>query len=126
MVNWLYAGIPLGTAVTMVAGGYLLHFFGWPSVFYVAGGLTLVWFVFWSFFVYNDPSEHPRITEEELNYIQSHLEGESMTVLFLSTCRCTYHVQFIYVFALGAALLSINLHHILCSRIILQLRGVKS
>ncbi|OXA52347.1 Sialin [Folsomia candida] len=79
MVNWLYAGIPLGTAVTMVAGGYLLHFFGWPSVFYVAGGLTLVWFVFWSFFVYNDPSEHPRITEEELNYIQSHLEGESMT-----------------------------------------------
>lgn len=66
----------------MVAGGYLIHFWGWPSVFYVTGALSLIWFVFWVCLTYNDPSEHPHISPEELKYIKSHLKGEEIPVSF--------------------------------------------
>ena len=41
---------------------------GWRWVFFVAGGLGLLWCVYWAFF-YRLPHEHPRITPEELELI---------------------------------------------------------
>ncbi|XP_054433465.1 voltage-gated purine nucleotide uniporter SLC17A9 [Pteronotus mesoamericanus] len=37
------AGSQVGTLVTGAAGSLLLDRYGWPSVFYVSGGLTLLW-----------------------------------------------------------------------------------
>ena len=69
---------------------------GWPSVFYLFGeeggwygdthlvslkcislcslhsGLSgIVWYVFWLFLVYESPSKHPRISYQELSYIET-------------------------------------------------------
>nr|CAD7426794.1 unnamed protein product [Timema monikensis] len=44
---------------------------GWPMVFYVFGGLGVVWFIPWLFLVYDTPQQHPRISKEERDYIQT-------------------------------------------------------
>ena len=42
---------------------------GWPSVFYVLGGLLLVWCVAWFLLVSDYPEVHPRISPVEKNYL---------------------------------------------------------
>ena len=46
---------------------------GWPAAFYVFGVITCIWFVFWCFFAYNTPDQHPRCTESERTYLLAHL-----------------------------------------------------
>jgi len=75
---------------------------GWPSVFYcnaivfyyfycllssvfyllfvVIGGASLVWFVLWALFMYDRPSEHPRISPEEKNYIEKSIQNPAHSV----------------------------------------------
>ncbi|MGH9521290.1 MAG: MFS transporter [Terriglobales bacterium] len=48
--------------------GWITHAFGWPYVFYAMGGLGIVLTIAWWKLVYS-PSEHPRISESELQYI---------------------------------------------------------
>ncbi|XP_076349966.1 putative inorganic phosphate cotransporter isoform X2 [Tachypleus tridentatus] len=50
---------------------------GWPSVFYVFGSCGVIWFLFWSILVTNTPESHPRISEEELIYIQQNRQTVS-------------------------------------------------
>merc|ERR1719369_1997667 len=57
----------------MPASGYLCDLVSWESVFYVFGALGVVWFIAWSFLVFDGPDVHPRISEEEKAYIQSSL-----------------------------------------------------
>ncbi|KAF6776639.1 hypothetical protein AHF37_03679 [Paragonimus kellicotti] len=45
----------------------------WPSVHYLIGSLGCLFLVFWFFVVYDDPSCHPRITNDERNYIEEEL-----------------------------------------------------
>ncbi|ODN03400.1 putative inorganic phosphate cotransporter [Orchesella cincta] len=73
MGSIVYAGAQFGTAVTMVVSGYLIHagvWGGWPSVFYFIGAFSLLWFILWTMFMYDTPASHPRISDEELMYIQ--------------------------------------------------------
>lgn len=50
--------------------GWLVHHYGWRSVFYVMGSLGLVAaFGFWR--LIHDPVRHPRINAAELQYIES-------------------------------------------------------
>ncbi|MCL4153112.1 UNVERIFIED_CONTAM: hypothetical protein GTU68_012443, partial [Idotea baltica] len=63
-------GVQFGTVVTLPVSGWLCatNFLGgWPSVFYIFGGLGLVWGVFWFWLVRNDPQEHPRISAPDNN-----------------------------------------------------------
>ena len=54
----------------MPASGYLCDLVSWESVFYVFGALGVVWFIAWSFLVFDGPDVHPSISEEEKAYIQ--------------------------------------------------------
>jgi|688.fasta_scaffold1406698_1 hypothetical protein len=56
----------LGTVISLPFSGILAAVGGWESVFYVQGGLALIWSVLWILFVYDSPEEHPRIHSEEL------------------------------------------------------------
>ena len=42
---------------------------GWPLAFYVPGVIGVIWFIAWVFIVYDNPSVHPRIDEDEKRYI---------------------------------------------------------
>ncbi len=50
--------------------GWLVHTYGWQSVFYVMGGLGILMALVWSKTIYG-PKTHPRINAEELAYIEA-------------------------------------------------------
>lgn len=79
----------LGAAVTMPICGYLISWFGWPSVFYSTGKASLwlfrksliiqfaslgtigvLWSLCWFLFVFETPAKHPRISDEERKEIE--------------------------------------------------------
>lgn len=47
---------------------WLVHSFGWPYVFYVMGGLGILFTLVWNAVVYA-PKAHPKVNEAELKYI---------------------------------------------------------
>jgi MFS family permease len=61
----------LGTVISLPFSGILASVGGWESVFYVEGGLALIWCVLWLLFIYDSPEEHPRIQSVELNLFKS-------------------------------------------------------
>ncbi|GAB5413423.1 MAG: galactarate/glucarate/glycerate transporter GudP [Congregibacter sp.] len=58
-------GIPLGTIFALSTTGLLVAAYGWQSVFYVFGGLGLVFAAIWLRVIHGKPSEHPTISPEE-------------------------------------------------------------
>lgn len=67
------SGCCFGTIVTMPIAGLLSKYGpdgGWASVFYCFGVFGVVWYVFWLYFVYESPSCHPTITEEEREWLE--------------------------------------------------------
>ncbi|GIX75014.1 hypothetical protein CEXT_555731 [Caerostris extrusa] len=66
-------GDNVGTILTMPLTGYLCEYGfagGWPSVYYILGLVGCIWFVFWLCLAYNRPSDHPRISRREIDFIQ--------------------------------------------------------
>lgn len=57
----------------MPFSGLLASALDWSAVFYVQGGLSLIWYILWLFFVYDSPAVHPRISASEKKYIQESL-----------------------------------------------------
>lgn len=68
-------GPQVGTVVAMSVGGWLCSttfLGGWPSVFYVFGGLGVIWAIPWFLLIQDLPEHHPRISDTELQYILQH------------------------------------------------------
>ena len=76
------------TLVSLLCGSTFLG--GWPSAFYVFGKsqlpifpqdskscfqgfVTLLWGVLWCFFGFNSPDQHPRISQDELEYLRQNV-----------------------------------------------------
>lgn len=69
---YVYAGANFGTVVSLPVSGWLCSLDvlgGWPLCFYLFGGVGVVWFIFWIFFVYDTPVTHPRIDAQEKEFI---------------------------------------------------------
>ena len=47
---------------------------GWQSVFYIFGGVGIIWYPYWYFSAYETPEQHPSITQEELQLIKKSIE----------------------------------------------------
>jgi MFS family permease len=84
-------GIPLGTIFALSTTGLLVSAYCWQSVFYVFGGLGLVFAVIWLKVIHDRPSEHPKISvaERELLAGLENTEAEDKEpipwVFFLNT-----------------------------------------
>jgi ACS family glucarate transporter-like MFS transporter len=50
--------------------GWLTHSYGWPSVFVFLGAVGVILFIAWLLTVYA-PSQHPRVSRAELDYISA-------------------------------------------------------
>lgn len=72
-----FSGCFVGTVIGMPSCAYLAAALGWQSVFYVCGVSGVIWFVFWILFVAGSPEQDPRITPEELEYIQKSIRNVS-------------------------------------------------
>jgi MFS family permease len=70
----------IGSAIAMVLTGYLCKtsfLNGWPSAFYVSSLIHIIWFVLWSFLVFNTPTENPRISQQELCHINNNIYSKA-------------------------------------------------
>ncbi len=64
------AGTNVGALVTPLVVPILVAIWGWYEAFIVTGILGFIWLAFW-LVMYNRPEEHPRLSKDELEYIQS-------------------------------------------------------
>lgn len=76
-----FQGFSIGTGLAFVLGGFIIKRFSWQYVFYTNGTLGLLWCVFWYALAFNTPQEHPRITKEELEYIEVNISSETKNSL---------------------------------------------
>ncbi len=65
----------VGTVTVFPTSGLLIEAFGWESVFYFFGVLTILWLVAWWYLVYDGPDHHPRISQAEKDYVTNALVG---------------------------------------------------
>ncbi len=73
------AGANVGAIVTPLIVPVLTLAMGWQSAFWVTGLFNVVWIAAWIIF-YRRPREHPRITQEELAYIEADPQIEQRPV----------------------------------------------
>lgn len=64
------SGGSLGAKLSPFFVPWLALYFGWQSAFWVTGGVGILFLVVW-FIVYRAPADHPKVTPEELAYIQA-------------------------------------------------------
>jgi ACS family hexuronate transporter-like MFS transporter len=67
-------GASFGSMLAAALLGWAVMVHGWQLAFVVAGGLALVWVALW-FRFFHSPRQHPRLTKEELEYIESGQES---------------------------------------------------
>ncbi|XP_012216801.1 putative inorganic phosphate cotransporter [Linepithema humile] len=70
-----YLGSSVGAAITYPLCAAISSSFGWGASFYVTSFLGVIWYCFWHFLVYDSPQQHPRISDEEKNYIMDNIGG---------------------------------------------------
>lgn len=73
--SFVISGSNFGTVLAMSVGGWLCNttfLGGWPSVFYIFGGLGVIWGIPWFLLAHDVPEQHPRISPSELQYILAH------------------------------------------------------
>ncbi|XP_071455154.1 putative inorganic phosphate cotransporter [Hetaerina americana] len=76
--TFAYAGAQFGTVVALSTGGLLAATkgAGWPSMFYIFGGIGILWTIVWVIFGSSEPDQHRWISEAERNYIVSSLSSQ--------------------------------------------------
>lgn len=70
------AGANVGIIATALAVPWITLTYGWRVSFIVTGLMGFVLLIFWQK-MYKTPKEHPNLTKEELDYIQSDKEDEN-------------------------------------------------
>lgn len=65
LLNIAYAGAYLSPAVGFIAAGMASCRISWDSIFFIAGGLGVAWFVLWMLLVCETPGVCPHISERE-------------------------------------------------------------
>ncbi|XP_033226298.1 sialin-like [Belonocnema kinseyi] len=65
-----FQGFSIGIGLTYPLCGFLIANFGWRTVFYTTGSIGVFWCIFWYFLAFDTPATHPRISQQELQYIQ--------------------------------------------------------
>lgn len=72
-----YVGGSVGIAIFYPFFGFIISMSSWEWIFHLSTALAIIWFVCWQYFVYDSPSQDPRIDPSELNYITKCL-GDSV------------------------------------------------
>lgn len=67
------SGANIGAIIAPLTVPFIAVNFGWQWAFIITGLLGLIWLFFWQKY-YHTPATHPKITAEELAYINSDLE----------------------------------------------------
>lgn len=76
--TYSYSGTQFGTVVMLATSGVMASsVMGWPSIFYISGGVGIVWSVVFFIWGASSPSECSRISPEEKKLIETSLGSTS-------------------------------------------------
>jgi MFS transporter, ACS family, hexuronate transporter len=68
--GWFNSGTNIGAIITPLTVPYIASHFGWRWAFIITGAIGFIWILLW-IKIYRKPEEHPNVSKEELEYIQS-------------------------------------------------------
>jgi len=71
--GWIFAGVGAGAGLTPPLITYFMIHYGWRSSFWVCAVIGCAAGAVWFFAARDNPSEHPRVSPEELSVIESGL-----------------------------------------------------
>ena len=71
-----FQGFSIGIGLTYPLCGFIIASYGWRPVFYTTGSIGVLWCIMWYFLAFNTPSDHPRISTQELEYIELNVSAE--------------------------------------------------
>lgn len=74
-----FSGSRLGAAFALPVVSWLIASLGWRLTFVVLMAVGFVWAVFWYVWFRDDPSQHPRIRKEEMDFILANRQQASVT-----------------------------------------------
>lgn len=86
LIIFSISGTALGAFSVLLAGGFLCETLGWPSVFYISGGIGCACACLWFPLMYDDPEHHPFISARERDHIvrslaqQEHVPYRSLPI----------------------------------------------
>ncbi|KAB5540901.1 hypothetical protein DKX38_013875 [Salix brachista] len=66
---FVYSGMYLGSVTGLAFSPFLIHQYGWPSVFYSFGSLGTVWFAAWLSKAHSSPHDDPQLRPAEKKLI---------------------------------------------------------
>lgn len=61
----------------MLFGGFICQQLEWEFLFYLCGGLCVIWCIFWQTLIFPTPEEDPRCSQEERDFIAESLGKKS-------------------------------------------------
>lgn len=73
------SGTNIGAIVAPLSVPFIAQAWGWQWAFIITGAFGVIWLFLWVF-MYEIPSRHPKVTKEELDYINSDAEENNRTV----------------------------------------------
>lgn len=73
MGSLVFGGAQIGNIAGTYLSGLVMRHGDWESVFYLFGGLGILWFILWTVLCYNDPASHPYISDKEKKYLEEAL-----------------------------------------------------
>jgi len=72
------AGCPLGSAINMYLAAALLPIIGWRKLFFIYALFFPIWCIIWALVGKSKPSEHKKVNEAELEYINQKPETNAV------------------------------------------------
>jgi len=74
-----YAGMALGTVISLPFSGLLATTWGWEWIFYLEGSVAVAWCLAWALLIFDSPTQHPRIHQTELQLYLDTMEAPTQS-----------------------------------------------
>ena len=76
--------LQIGNILVLGVGGFLCEWKsfdgGWPSPYYITGGVSVLFCILWWLLIFDSPADHPRISQREKTLINSSNGGSTADV----------------------------------------------
>lgn len=73
LATFALSGSYIGSVAALSLGGLIGKLVNWQAIFYVFGAGGFLWSILWFLYVYESPSEHENIDNDEKLFIESSL-----------------------------------------------------
>ncbi|XP_059045429.1 putative inorganic phosphate cotransporter [Achroia grisella] len=71
----VFGGAQIGNIAGSYFSGLVMHNGSWEDVFYLFGGIGLIWFVLWTMLCYSTPNTHPFISDSEKQFLNENVDA---------------------------------------------------